>query len=51
MCGIGKPRSSLLRSLRVSGARRVDRKLPLEAALTAVVILGVAALIEEEEET
>lgn len=49
-CGIGKPRSSLLRSLRISGARRVGRRLPLEAVLIAAVTSGIVALIEGEGE-
>jgi len=47
-CGIGKPRSSVFRGLRISGARRVGRRLPLEAVLTAAVTLGTVALIEGE---
>jgi len=50
MCGIGKPRSSLLKSLRTSGARRVGRRLPLEATFTAGVTLGITVLIGEREE-
>jgi len=47
-CGIGKRRSSLFKSLRISGARRVGRRLPLYAVLTVVVTLCTVALIEEE---
>ena len=46
---MGRPRSSLLRSLRISGARRVGRRLPLEEVLTAAVTLGAVVLIREME--
>lgn len=45
---MGKPRSSLFRSLCSSGARRVGRRLLLYAVFTAAVTLGAVALIEEE---
>ena len=47
-CGIGKRRSSLFKSLRISGARRVGRRLPLYAVLTVVVAMCTVALIEGE---
>ena len=46
-CGIGRPHSSLLKSLEISGARLVGRRLPL-VVLTTWVTLGVVALIEEK---